>query len=304
MSLEIGVFDGLLLAGVVLSAVAAVLVTRRTSAVAVFLVFGLLLALLWARLDAPDIALAEAVLGGGVTGALLVDALASKQAEVPRRRSWALAAGIIAGIIAFLGMGWVVSQLSEPSGQLPLLVDDHIGGSGAEHPVTAVLLNFRSFDTLLEIAVVMTAVFAATAVSDRSWTRTLSASGELRIIAVVLLPVVSLLAVWMLVAGTTRPGGAFQAGAMVGAGLVIAHLTGTRRTSTRGPWGDALIVLGLVVFILLAFSTAVGGAGWLVLGESWASTAILAVEAVLAVSIGVGLARMFLANRSEPGEAR
>lgn len=304
MNVDMTLVDAVLLGSVVLTAVLAVVMPRRTSGVAVFLVFGLLLAVLWARLDAPDIALAEAVLGGGVTGALLVDALASKQAEVSTRRRWAPALGVVAGLVAFLGAAWVISQLSGPSGEVPRLVDRHIAASGAEHPVTAVLLNFRSLDTLLEIAVVMTAVFAATAVSDRSWARTLSASGELRTIAVVLLPVVSLLAVWMLVAGTTRPGGAFQAGAMVGAGLVIAHLTGTPYTSTRSRWGDVLIVVGLVVFIAVAFSTALAGEGWLVLGESWAATAILGIEAVLAVSIGVGLARIFVANRSEPGEVR
>lgn len=44
-------------------------------AVAMFIVFGLLMALAWARLGAPDIALAEAAIGAGLTGALLLDAL-------------------------------------------------------------------------------------------------------------------------------------------------------------------------------------------------------------------------------------
>ena len=39
-----------------------------------FTAFGLVVALIWARLGAPDVALAEAALGAGVTGALLVDA--------------------------------------------------------------------------------------------------------------------------------------------------------------------------------------------------------------------------------------
>jgi uncharacterized MnhB-related membrane protein len=42
-----------------------------------FIVFGLLLALVWARLEAPDIALAEAAIGAGLTGALLLTAVAS-----------------------------------------------------------------------------------------------------------------------------------------------------------------------------------------------------------------------------------
>jgi energy-converting hydrogenase B subunit D len=44
-------------------------------AVVLFIVFGLLMALAWVRLQAPDIALAEAAIGAGLTGALLLDAV-------------------------------------------------------------------------------------------------------------------------------------------------------------------------------------------------------------------------------------
>jgi energy-converting hydrogenase B subunit D len=40
-----------------------------------FIAFGLLLAVAWARLNAPDLALAEAAIGAGLTGALLLSAL-------------------------------------------------------------------------------------------------------------------------------------------------------------------------------------------------------------------------------------
>jgi uncharacterized MnhB-related membrane protein len=41
-----------------------------------FITFGLLMALAWVRLDAPDVALAEAAIGAGLTGALLLAAIA------------------------------------------------------------------------------------------------------------------------------------------------------------------------------------------------------------------------------------
>lgn len=44
-------------------------------AVVMFIVFGLLMALVWVRLEAPDIALAEAAIGAGLTGVLLLDTL-------------------------------------------------------------------------------------------------------------------------------------------------------------------------------------------------------------------------------------
>ena len=40
-----------------------------------FIAFGLVLAIVWARLGAPDVALAEAAIGSGLTGALLLGAL-------------------------------------------------------------------------------------------------------------------------------------------------------------------------------------------------------------------------------------
>jgi uncharacterized MnhB-related membrane protein len=45
-------------------------------AIVLFIAFGLVMALAWVRLDAPDVALAEAAIGAGLTGALLLSALA------------------------------------------------------------------------------------------------------------------------------------------------------------------------------------------------------------------------------------
>ena len=44
-------------------------------AVVLYIAFGLLMALVWVRLAAPDVAMAEAAIGAGLTGALLLSAL-------------------------------------------------------------------------------------------------------------------------------------------------------------------------------------------------------------------------------------
>ncbi|MCS6787652.1 MAG: DUF4040 domain-containing protein [Thiobacillaceae bacterium] len=67
--------DGLLAAALLGSAWASLATRDLTRAVVMFIVFGLLMALAWARLQAPDIAIAEAAIGAGLTGALLLDAL-------------------------------------------------------------------------------------------------------------------------------------------------------------------------------------------------------------------------------------
>lgn len=68
-------FDGLLALLLLWSAWRTLRAREPQRAVVMFMVFGLLLTLVWARLAAPDIALAEAAIGAGLTGALLLDAV-------------------------------------------------------------------------------------------------------------------------------------------------------------------------------------------------------------------------------------
>ncbi|MCS6828402.1 MAG: DUF4040 domain-containing protein [Caldilinea sp.] len=56
-------------------------------AVMLFIAFGLLVALAWVRLQAPDVALAEAAVGSGLTGALLLSTLSAMQRASQKRRS-------------------------------------------------------------------------------------------------------------------------------------------------------------------------------------------------------------------------
>jgi energy-converting hydrogenase B subunit D len=48
---------------------------RLAESVVLFIAFGLVLSLAWIRIGATDLALAEAALGAGVTGALFLNAL-------------------------------------------------------------------------------------------------------------------------------------------------------------------------------------------------------------------------------------
>jgi len=74
-------FDLLLGASLLWSGWRALSTPRLDRALVLFIVFGLLMTLTWARLAAPDIALAEAAIGAGLTGALLLDAYGVLQAK-------------------------------------------------------------------------------------------------------------------------------------------------------------------------------------------------------------------------------
>jgi uncharacterized MnhB-related membrane protein len=67
--------DVLLVLALLSTASAALLSRDLFRAVVLFIAFGLLLSLCWVRLQAPDLALAEAAIGAGLTGVLLLDAV-------------------------------------------------------------------------------------------------------------------------------------------------------------------------------------------------------------------------------------
>ncbi|MEE4110377.1 MAG: DUF4040 domain-containing protein [Halieaceae bacterium] len=69
-------FDALLVLALLATAWRVVSTQRLFEAIVLFVAFGLLMALCWMRLAAPDVALAEAAIGAGLTGALLMAALA------------------------------------------------------------------------------------------------------------------------------------------------------------------------------------------------------------------------------------
>ncbi len=68
-------FDVGLVVAIVWLALRALAEAKLFKSVVLFIAFGLLTALAWVRLSAPDIALAEAAIGAGLTGALFLDAV-------------------------------------------------------------------------------------------------------------------------------------------------------------------------------------------------------------------------------------
>ena len=79
-------FDLILGGGLVWLAWQVLATSDLFKAVVLFIAFGLLMSMAWVRLQAPDIALAEAAIGTGLTGALLLDAVGHLEVG-PRRRS-------------------------------------------------------------------------------------------------------------------------------------------------------------------------------------------------------------------------
>ena len=130
-----------------------------------YVAYGLLLAFVWIRLYAPDVALTEAAVGSGVTGVLLITAgkrLGALKSAAPEAHP-GLALKLLTGVLAVLvasALGAVILMLPDPPPSLaPQAAAAADGpGAGLGNPITAVLISYRSFDTMLEKIVLILAV--------------------------------------------------------------------------------------------------------------------------------------------------
>jgi multisubunit Na+/H+ antiporter MnhB subunit len=194
----------------------------------------------------------------------------------------------VGGLVA-----WAVLGLPESAGLREAVVAQ-MDRSGVSHPVTAVLLNFRGYDTLLEVAVLLLALVAA-------WSLRLAPPGRsperpglvLRELVRLLVPVLIVLAGYLLWLGAHAPGGAFQAGALLaGAGVLLA-LVEVRPLGAAPPFALRLLAaLGVLVFLAVAL-LAMWGGRLLEYPPEWAGLLILTIESAATVSIGLALAYLF-----------
>ncbi|RUO26322.1 sodium:proton antiporter [Aliidiomarina minuta] len=270
-------------------------------AVIMFIAFGLLLALTWVRLDAPDLALAEAAIGAGLTGVLLLDTmghLRDKEDNSPRHAIWwpLIASG---GLCVLIVSALLFSP--EPMISLADEVAQALPDSGVDHAITAVLLNFRSYDTLLEIAVLLVAVVVAMAlrteqIDPEALQESLKKQRDplLRGLINRLLPLMLLVAIYVLWAGSYQPGGAFQAGAILAAAGVFMRLSGYDVISSSTRLLRVGLALGFLIFLLVASSVMIGGRPFLTYPEGLAGNLIFFIEAMLTLSIGLILFSLFV----------
>lgn len=207
-----------------------------------------------------------------------------------------LAALGAAALAALLGLA--VVELPMPVVALQAEVRAQLPQSGVDHPVTAVLLNFRSYDTLLEIAVLLVAVItglaARQALPDQDRPRHIE---NTLLVALLhgLLPVLLLTAAYLLWAGATQPGGAFQAGAVLAAAGVLLRLAGAQLPAAETLASRIAMLAGFMLFLLVAIGTLLGGRAFLAYPPAWAGALILLIEAGLSLSIGVILLGLFAA---------
>jgi multisubunit Na+/H+ antiporter MnhB subunit len=162
--------------------------------------------------------------------------------------------------------------------------------SGVDSAVTAVLLNFRALDTLLEVSVLAAAVIGALARPVRPPPPAVPVDSLLPAWLIPrLLPLIGLLVVHLWWAGSSRPGGAFQAGAALTGLLLLLHYTRTAAWQAARGGALALALGGPLLFLAVGLLPVAGGGTFLDYPPGWATALILVIEAGLTAAVGAAL---------------
>ena len=282
------------------------ILARDTFAAAVgFIAYGLLLTLAWVRLSGVDVALTEAAIGGGLTGALLIGAAtrlrnteAAARAETPGTFARALAA--LAAALVSAALVICVLALPDPAPTLAPEVAANIAVTEVGNPITAVLLAFRAMDTLLEAIVLLFALIGVWSLApDRVWggrpgpQQHADPNGILAYVARVLPPIGIMVGMYIFWVGADHPGGKFQGATIIAAMWLLTIMAGlTDAPPISRTWLRVGLVAGPLVFIAIGIAGAVSAGAFLAYPDGFAKPLIIVIELALMPSLALILALM------------
>jgi multisubunit Na+/H+ antiporter MnhB subunit len=212
-----------------------------------------------------------------------------------------LALLLVSGVGALLG--WAIWSLPPEAGGLSANVREMLPVSGVRAEVTAVLLNFRGYDTLLEVAVLLAALLGVWQLGVlRLFSRQAEGGPILDTLVRFLVPVMILVAGYVLWLGGHASGGAFQAGALLaGAGVLLLVARPKALALRDHPNLRLLLIAGPALFVLVAGAAMLSGGSLLEYPRTWAGGLILVIEAASTLSIGLTLTLLFAGGRPRGG---
>lgn len=250
---------------VLLAVVAVAIGKMRSLFAAVMLsgIFSLLSASLFVLMDAVDVAFTEAAVGAGISTVLMLMVLhltSDKETHSSEVKVFPLLISVLCGAVLmyatqdmphFGDPNAYIHQSATADHYLNQSYDD----SHIPNIVTTVLASYRSYDTLGETTVVLTAAIAVMMLLGRpkEEEHDLSKSPDpiIEVGSKMLIPYILLFALYVQFHGDFGPGGGFQAGVMFAAAYILHALSGTVRSAQKAAPENVvekLIPLGVLLY--------------------------------------------------------
>ena len=243
---------------------------QRLIAIIFLSVVGLVVALAFIRFKAPDLALTQLSVEV-VTIVLLLLALRFLPAEslvrCSKARKWR------DGALAVLGGAGVAAltyaMLTRPFATISgYYLTNAVPGGGGTNVVNVILVDFRGFDTLGEIAVLAMAALGLHALVEglRLQPHAVSATSDADRYPIMLaqlmrplLPLALTVSAYIVLRGHNLPGGGFIGGLIAAVAFMLQYLASGIEFGTQRLWINCIRVLGFG----LSIATATGLASWL-----------------------------------------
>ncbi|MBE0497067.1 MAG: hypothetical protein IBX45_11680 [Campylobacterales bacterium] len=200
-------------------------------------------------------------------------------------------------------LGFALWELQEALHVRPTYVQEALHVSGVSHPVTAVLLNFRAFDTLLEVTVLLVAFLAFLGLAPTAKHAIFFRPGGMpKFLVRTLSPffLVGVTYLWLI--GGVDSGGAFQAAALLATLIIFYRLSGYKFGYKISPFYVRVgAVFGLAFFLFMGALSLVWGE-FFTYKNALAGGVILTIEFFLTFTLGILLAGFFVGN--EPSRSK
>lgn len=203
---------------------------------------------------------------------------------------------VLIGVVAICAGIFASLTLAPPAAGLEGRALASVGETGAANPVTAVLLDYRGYDTFLELAVVLLALLGSGMLAAPQRPLPPLSGPVAGLAGATLAPAIAIFGGYLLWTGADAPGGAFQSGALLAGGLILLDALGLpllpQIRQARWLWG----AVGVAAFLLVGLGVMVPGAAFLDYPAPLAKPLVLAIEAAAAIGVAVSLAALFAAG--------
>lgn len=271
-------------------------------------IYGLLSASFFVSVDAVDVAFTEAAVGAGIFPLLMLAALAlvgRYEQTAYRRPLMSLLLVSITGATLVLGtldMPAFGSPDAPPHSHVAVrYIEESPKEIGIPNMVTSVLADYRSFDTLGEVAVIFTAamgvmglLFTGRAAPPGTATERTNMYDHrvLRVVSKMLIPLILLFALYVQFHGEYGPGGGFQAGVIFAAGIILYAMLfgfGNAQRVVRPALLQILAACGVLIYGSVGVVCLLSGGNFLDYSQLLPDPLAGRHLGILVIELGVGI---------------
>jgi multisubunit Na+/H+ antiporter MnhB subunit len=304
--MNVGVLDIFLSAGLLWFAYKVCSAKDTFRGVIIYITFGMFMALAWLRLSTLDIALVEAAVGAGVMGILLIEAVtyfkSKKVYELDRDlylhtdiydiikkgdHTFRKKVFYLLFCVALIFTSYFTITGNKDISLAQHLIDNKLYEAGVDSKITAVLLNFRGYDTLLETTVMMIALIGGYLLSKIEECEHLPVENINPIFAnyvQILFPPGFVFAIYIFYVGEYGSGGAFQSASIM-CGIFVLLFFANRFNSYYHIIFVICSVIGLIIFIIIGVVPMVFEGVFMKFVYDFAKVSIITIEFFLMISI-------------------